>query len=133
MRRATLRGATHEDIYPLAPPPKQASGDGGGTAIMDESARTPRLANQELVVTWSDFGPFLKRLRMRRGISQQRLAAQLGCDRTYIWRLEHGRNHPSRIFLRSLGQTYALAIEEAAAVASFVSLRVFALDGSPME
>lgn len=95
---------------------------------MDESARDPRSAHQELAVSWSDFGPFLKRLRMRRGISQQRLAAQLDCDRTYIWRLEHGRNHPSRIFLRSLGQTCALAVEEAAALASFVSLRVYPLD-----
>ncbi|HEX8731158.1 MAG TPA: helix-turn-helix transcriptional regulator [Ktedonobacterales bacterium] len=79
-------------------------------------------------VTWRDFGPFLQRVRRRRGISQETLATSLACHRTYIWRLEHGRNHPSRMFLRGLALTYALSAEEAAALAVFAQLREYRLD-----
>ena len=92
---------------------------------MDDSAHDPRSIAQEVAILWSDFGPFLKRLRVRLGISQERLAAQLGCDRTYIWRLEHGRNHPSRIFLHDLEQTIVLTAQEAAALERFVSMRAY--------
>ncbi|MFI5277374.1 MAG: helix-turn-helix domain-containing protein [Ktedonobacterales bacterium] len=95
---------------------------------MDASAHDPRSAAQELDISWSDFGPFLKRLRMRRGLSQERLAERLGCDRTYIWRLEHSRNHPSRIFLHDLEQTIVLTAQEAAALARFMSLRAYSTD-----
>jgi transcriptional regulator with XRE-family HTH domain len=80
------------------------------------------------LVSWRDFGPILQRMRRRRGISQEALAASLACHRTYIWRLEHGRNHPSRIFLHSLALTYALSAEEAAALAVFAQLREYRLD-----
>ena len=95
---------------------------------MDASAHDPRSAAPESRVSWSDFGPFLTRMRRRRGLSQARLAAQLDYDRTYIWRLEHGRNHPSRIFLHSLGQTCSLTADEDATLATFVSLCAYPTD-----
>lgn len=52
--------------------------------------------------TWQDFGDFLRRLRTRRGISQEKLAEQLKYGRIHIWRLEKGERRPSRRFLRSL-------------------------------
>lgn len=79
-------------------------------------------------VSWRDFGPFLKRLRLRRGISQETLAERLACHRTYIWRLEHGRHHPSRIFLRSLELACDLTPEEGATLRVFDQLHEYAID-----
>ncbi len=67
-------------------------------------------------------------MRRRRGISQETLAASLGCHRTYIWRLEHGRNRPSRILLHSLESSYALIAEEAATLAIFKQLHAYQMD-----
>jgi transcriptional regulator with XRE-family HTH domain len=74
-------------------------------------------------VAWQDFGPFLRKLRQRRGISQENLALMLGCHRTYIWRLEHGRNRPSRIFLHNLKLTCHLAPAEITLFTLFEQLR----------
>lgn len=74
-------------------------------------------------VAWQDFGPFLRKLRKRRGISQENLALMLGCHRTYIWRLEHGRNHPSSMFLHNLKLTCQLAPAEIPLFALFEQLR----------
>lgn len=72
---------------------------------------------------WNDFGPFLQRVRRRRGNSQEVLAQMLGCHRTYIWSLEHGRNRPSRIFLHNLRMTVMLAPHEAESLKEFELLR----------
>lgn len=95
---------------------------------MEDAAHGPTTTR---MVSWKDFGPFLQRLRRRRGLSQERLAEALGCHRTYIWRLEHGQNHPSRIFLHNLRVSFALAAEEAARLASFGQLREFGSDELP--
>lgn len=79
-------------------------------------------------VSWRDFGPFLQRIRRRRGISQDKLAESLSCHRTYIWRLEHSRNNPSSIFLQSLGLTCSLTTEESAMLSAFKQLRVYQCD-----
>ena len=66
--------------------------------------------------TWQDFGDLLRRTRTRRGISQEKLAEQLCCDRVYVWRLEKGARHPSRRFLRLLALSlgpFTLAEQEA--------------------
>ncbi len=55
-------------------------------------------------VTWMDFGRLLRQMRERAGLSQERLASLVGCDRTHIWRLEHGKRHPSRVLLRALAR-----------------------------
>lgn len=79
-------------------------------------------------VSWRDFGPFLQRLRRRRGISQETLAERLACHRTHIWRLEHGRHHPSRMFLRALELTCTPTPEETAVLAIFASLCEYHLE-----
>src|SRR5262245_1280013 len=74
-------------------------------------------------VGWAEFARFLQQMRRRRGLSQERLAQVLGCDRTYIWRLEHSRNHPSRIFMHNLQQSFELTAREEALLKYFASLR----------
>jgi transcriptional regulator with XRE-family HTH domain len=72
--------------------------------------------------TWQDFGPFLRRVRQRRGLSQQKIADALGCHRIYIWRLEHGTRHPSRFLLRLLSYTCPLNPSEQHDLAAFEEL-----------
>jgi transcriptional regulator with XRE-family HTH domain len=86
-------------------------------------------ATTTTIVSWRDFGPFLQRLRRRRGISQETLAERLACHRTHIWRLEHGRHHPSRMFLRSLKLVCEpLTGEETTALRVFDQLREYRMD-----
>ncbi len=92
---------------------------------MKDSTRNHPVTTTVTTATWRDFGPFLQRVRRRRGISQETLADSLGCHRTHIWRLEHGRNRPSRIFLHSLGLTCALTMEEVERLAAFEQLREY--------
>ena len=100
---------------------------------MKDSTRAHPVTTAITTVTWHDFGPFLQRLGRRRGLSQETLAERLGCHRTYIWRLEHGRNRPSRIFQHSLGLTCALTVEEAALLAAFEQLRAYPENSLAME
>lgn len=96
---------------------------------MDASAHDSSPSATISGVSWRDFGPFLKRLRMRRGISQETLAERLACHRTHIWRLEHGRHHPSRMFLRSLELICEpLTEEETAALRVFDQLHEYRMD-----
>ena len=74
-------------------------------------------------VGWTDFARFLQQVRRRRGLSQEKLAEVLGCDRTYIWRLEHSRNRPSRIFVHNLQQSFALTAQEVSQLTCYTSLR----------
>ena len=74
-------------------------------------------------INWQDFGPFLRRLRRSRGISQDCLARQLGCDRTYIWRLERGTRHPSTFMLRLLMHCVPLSVSEHEWLRTFEQLR----------
>jgi transcriptional regulator with XRE-family HTH domain len=69
--------------------------------------------NSTTRVTWEDFGPCLRQLRTRHGLSQERLALQLGCHRIHIYRLEHGARHPSRVLLRALRHTPLLMLTSA--------------------
>lgn len=59
------------------------------------------------LVTWRDFGPFLRRLRVQLGMTQEQLAANLSCNRIHVYRLECGHRHPSRVLLRLIAQTCA--------------------------
>lgn len=74
-------------------------------------------------ITWQDFGPFLSRLRRRRSLSQERLAALLDRHRITIWRLENGVEHPSAITLRDLARIEGLTEGEAHWLAVFSELR----------
>ena len=80
-------------------------------------------------VRWQDFPGFMQRMRRRRGLSQQRLAELLGCDRTYICKLEHAQNCPSAVFLHNCLQTgqtdiLALTTEEIEVLSGFILLRM---------
>ena len=79
-------------------------------------------SNEPRAITWDDFGPWLSRLRRRRGLSQQRLAAQLGCDRITIWRYENGKR-PSKLMLRDIERVAKLSVREARWLAGFIELR----------
>jgi len=52
------------------------------------------------------FGVWLKVLRERQNLSQQKLAEALGCNRIHVWRLENGQRYPSRILLHSLERIF---------------------------
>ena len=54
----------------------------------------------------------LKELRMKRGISQERLALEVGLDRTYIASVENGRRNISIINLEKLWTYFELTPEE---------------------
>lgn len=88
----------------------------------------PTATDARIHVSWQQFGEVLHRIRVRLDLSQERLADLLGCDRTYIWRLEHGRNRPSRIFLHHLKNMCALSPQDARILLSFVLLREYRCD-----
>jgi transcriptional regulator with XRE-family HTH domain len=79
-------------------------------------------------VTWSDFGRFLLGMRRRQGLSQERFAQLLGCHRTYLWRLEHGRNRPSSLFLHALLHSCNRAPQDVHFLAIFIRMREYRLD-----
>lgn len=87
---------------------------------------TPTLPQQ---VRWQDFPGFMQRMRRRRGLSQDRLSELLGCDRTYICKLERAQNRPSAVFLHNFLQTgrtdiLALTAEEVETLTAFTLLRM---------
>lgn len=84
-------------------------------------------------VNWGDFGRFLQRVRRRQGLSQERLAQLLGCHRTYLWRLEHGRNRPSSVFLHALRHSCDLAPHDADLLVAFMQLREYHLTELELE
>jgi DNA-binding XRE family transcriptional regulator len=79
-------------------------------------------------ITWRDFGNLLQRIRSRQGLSQERLAHLLGCHRTYLWRLEHGRNRPSSIFLHALLLHCNPTTQDAHLLARFMQMRDYHLN-----
>ena len=72
-----------------------------------------------LRVTWQNFGPMLKQLRKRRGLSREALASLLHYDRTYIYRLERSVRHPSAHLLCLICKTFELTEEETCAMRCF--------------
>lgn len=80
-------------------------------------------SNAQRIITWEDFGPWLGRLRRRRGLSQERLAALLGCHRITVWRMEKGEERPGILLLRGIERVAGLAEHEAVRLAAFIELR----------
>jgi transcriptional regulator with XRE-family HTH domain len=76
-------------------------------------------------MTWQDFGPMLKQLRKRRGLSRETLASLLHYDRTYIYRLERGDRHPSAHLLCLIGKTFNLSEEETCVMRCFEQMAVY--------
>lgn len=96
--------------------------------MRDSSGDHSQAHPQAQTMRWRDFGPFLQRVRRRRGISQATLAAHIGCGRTYIWRLEKGRNRPSRMLLNSLALAYPLTAEETVLLCVFRQMQAYGMD-----
>lgn len=65
------------------------------------------------------FPSFLRQLRLDLGCSQEVFAARLGCSRLHISRLENGRRHPDRLFLRAIAREFSLTNEQMQALQSF--------------
>lgn len=129
MRYATLRSATKkEEAHQPSLMVLRTGTEGNG--IMEISARE---YTQNTIATWKDFGPLLRSIRKARELSQDRLADALGCNRTHIWRLEHGQAHPSRMFLRSLELLWVLTPDETRALGVFKTLREYHLDSVRMK
>lgn len=64
------------------------------------------------------------RLSERRAhLSQERLAALLGCHRITVWRMEKGEERPGILFLRGIERVAGLAEREAHLLAAFIELR----------
>ena len=61
----------------------------------------------QALVAWN-----LRRLRVGRGLSQENLAVDAGIDRTYVSRLERGRENPTVGILDQLAQALDAAIVE---------------------
>lgn len=84
-----------------------------------------KAADGGLHVSWQTFGEVLRRLRKRQGLSRERLAKLLGCDRTYIWRLESGRSRPSRMFLHHLRNTCVVTDQDSRILLGFMQLHEY--------
>jgi transcriptional regulator with XRE-family HTH domain len=54
----------------------------------------------------------LRRLRVGRKLSQEALAVDAGIDRTYVGRLERGRENPTVLVLERLAQALGAEIAE---------------------
>lgn len=87
--------------------------------------------HEQRTITWEDFGPWLSRLRRRRGLSQERLAALLGGDRITIWRIENG-GRPSMLVLRDIERTAKLSARETRWLVAFIELRETHAGGCPL-
>src|SRR5271165_3878226 len=72
--------------------------------------------------SWQEFPHFLRRIRTRQGLSQEKLAAILGCGREHIWRLEHGQRVPSRQLLFLLARSCPLTETEKKSALDFARL-----------
>jgi transcriptional regulator with XRE-family HTH domain len=59
------------------------------------------------LVAWN-----LRRLRVRRGLSQENLAVDAGIDRTYVSRLERGLENPTITVLEQLAEALDAGIVE---------------------
>ncbi len=54
----------------------------------------------------------IKELRQARGLSQERLADQAGCDRTYIGMLERKLGNPSLQVLAAIAEALGIPVDE---------------------
>jgi transcriptional regulator with XRE-family HTH domain len=73
-------------------------------------------------MSWSEFGAALRSIRLRLGLTQQSLAAALGCQRIHIWRLEHGKRRPSITLLRLIAATLPITPDERLVLSAYERL-----------
>jgi transcriptional regulator with XRE-family HTH domain len=63
--------------------------------------------NGRALVAWN-----LRRVRVQRGLSQERLAFDSGADRSYVGGLERGEENPTVDLLDRLAETLGVSIAE---------------------
>lgn len=85
------------------------------------------MQREAVSVKWQDFAGFLQQLRLRRGLSQDRLAQLLRCSRIHIWRLEHCKRYPSGILLQLIRERCVPADHEDEMLRAFEYLHEFHL------
>lgn len=79
------------------------------------------------------FGIWLRTLRERENLSQQRLADTLGCNRIHVWRLENGQRNPSRMLLHALERILSLAAEDRETLIAFKQMMEYDCDAIYLE
>ena len=57
------------------------------------------------------FGEKLRALRQRRGLSQQKLADELGFSRIHLHHLEVGKRNPHAVLLVRISQIFAVPVD----------------------
>lgn len=83
--------------------------------------------------TWQDFAAYIRCIREQRGLTQKQLAEQIGCSEMYVWKLEHGRRHPSKIILVLLRRDYLLDAEDIRLFNAFEMMREYQCDSICLE
>jgi transcriptional regulator with XRE-family HTH domain len=68
------------------------------------------MKNEQSVLT--KFGINLKKARLSKGLSQEKLALDIGLDRTYISLLERGKRNPSLITLHKIAKHLKVDLKE---------------------
>lgn len=59
-----------------------------------------------------EFGRRIQRLRLERGISQERLAHQVGVHRTYMGFIERGERNPTLGNVAKIARTLGVSLEQ---------------------
>jgi len=82
--------------------------------------------NGQKLVAWN-----LRRLRVAKGLSQEALAAEAGIDRTYVGRLERGRENPTIGLLDRLAVSLSVPVSEFLVAPSGGLTKIEPLPGGP--
>ena len=68
--------------------------------------------NKDFEYVLIDFGKKLRQVRNDKGISQEKLALDIGFDRTYISLLERGKRNPSLITINRIAEYLCINPQE---------------------
>lgn len=60
----------------------------------------------------SDFGNRLRKLRIEKGVSQEKFADLTQLDRTYVSGLERGKRNPSYLILLKIAKSLNISIKD---------------------
>lgn len=58
------------------------------------------------------FGMHVRRLRESKGLTQYRLAINMGVDRTHLSAIENGTSEPSLSYIKRLADTFEIDVKE---------------------
>lgn len=74
------------------------------------------------MTTWRDFQGLLRSLRNTEHLSQEGIAATLGCSRIHINQLENGARRPSKLLLYAIKREFILNIEQEQLIDNFATM-----------